>query len=142
MTRSGLAVFLPRFFGVGLDVIGDALDQRVRQALFDRAAAPGIFFDLRLSLLPSPSRRTPAGARSQSGRRFSSTSSTSSQQVLGNLFVDRELAGVHDAHVHAARNRVIEKRGVHRFAHDIVAAEGKRNVAHAAADFGVAAAWP
>ena len=56
------------------------------------------------------------------------------EQVGGNLFVDTEHAGIDDAHVHAGFDRVIEKRRVHRFAHRIVAAKRKRNIADTAAD--------
>ena len=44
------------------------------------------------------------------------------------------MSGVDDAHVHAGVDGVIEKRGVHRLAHGVVAAEGEGDVAHAAAD--------
>ncbi len=47
------------------------------------------------------------------------------QQVLGDLLVDLEHAGVDDAHVEPGLDRVIEKRRVHGLAHDIVAAEAK-----------------
>ena len=61
------------------------------------------------------------------------------QQLLGNLLVNGELAGVDDAHVHAGADRVIQKRRVHRLADDVVAAERKADVAHAAADFAAGA---
>ncbi len=56
------------------------------------------------------------------------------EQIRGNVLVHRELAGVDDAHVEAGLDRVIEKRGVHRLADDVVAAEREREVADAAAD--------
>ena len=69
-----------RFFGVDLDVGVDALDQRVREALLDGAVAPlfGLLFarddaaPAALSVSPNSTRRSVA-----SGRRLSSTSSTS-----------------------------------------------------------------
>ena len=54
------------------------------------------------------------------------------EQVLRDLFVDRELAGVDDAHRQAGVDGVVEKRGVHRLAHGLVAAERERDVADAA----------
>ena len=57
------------------------------------------------------------------------------QEILRNLFVDGQLSRIHDAHVQPGLDRVIQKRRVHRLAHGIVAAERKRNVADAAADF-------
>ena len=50
------------------------------------------------------------------------------------LFVNRELAGIDDRHVEPGPDGVIQKRRMHRFAHGVVAAKGKRNVADAAAD--------
>ncbi len=55
-------------------------------------------------------------------------------QVLGNLFVHAELAGVDDAHVHAGLYGVIQEHGVDGFAHRLVAAEGERHVGDAAGD--------
>ena len=55
------------------------------------------------------------------------------EQVLGDLLVDRELAGVDDPHVEAGADRVVEERRVHRLAHHVVAAEREREVGHAAA---------
>ena len=54
------------------------------------------------------------------------------EQVLRDVFVDHELPGIDDAHVHARLDRVIEERRVHRFAHHVVAAEREREVADAA----------
>jgi hypothetical protein len=47
-------------------------------------------------------------------------------QFRGDIVVKRELARVDDAHVHAGFDRVIEKHGVHRLSHRLVAAEGER----------------
>ena len=47
------------------------------------------------------------------------------------FFVDAELPGIDDAHRHARADRVVQERGVHRFAHRVVAAERERHVAHA-----------
>ena len=55
------------------------------------------------------------------------------EQILRNVFVDDQLAGIDDAHVEAGLDRMVEERRVHRFADDIVAAERERQVAHAAA---------
>ena len=69
-----------------------------------------------------------------SGRRFNSTSSTRSKQVLGNLFVHGQLSGVHNPHVQPGLDGVIEERRVHRFAHKVIAAKREGDVADAAAD--------
>ena len=54
------------------------------------------------------------------------------EQLLRDLLVDAELAGVDDAHRHAGPDRVVEERRVHRLAHRVVAAERERDVRHAA----------
>ena len=56
------------------------------------------------------------------------------QQLARDVVVDRQAAGVDDPHVESRVNRVVQERGVHRLAHDVVAAEGKRQVGHAAGD--------
>ena len=58
------------------------------------------------------------------------------QQVLGNLLIHRQHAGVDDAHVEAGLDGVVEERAVHRLAHGVVAAKAEGDVADAAADFG------
>ena len=58
-------------------------------------------------------------------------------QVRRQLLVDGQLPGVDDAHGQASVDGVVEEDGMDRFAHLVVAAEGKRNVADAAG--GVAA---
>ena len=63
-------------------------------------------------------------------------------QLFGDLVVDRELAGVDDAHVQAGVDGVVEERRVHGFADRVVAAERERDVAHAAGDLGTGAARP
>ena len=56
------------------------------------------------------------------------------EQILRDVLVDHQLAGVDDAHVHAGLDRVEQERRVHRLADDVVAAERERQVADAAAD--------
>ena len=56
------------------------------------------------------------------------------EQVLRDVLVDDELAGVDDAHVHAGLDGVVQERRVNRLAHHVVAAEREREVADAAAD--------
>ncbi len=121
---------LPHLLDVLLDELVDAFDQRVRQPLLDiaplampgprcAAGVPGPF-----TVSANSSSRSVA-----SGRRFSSTSSTRSSRSARNLFVDRQLAGVDDAHVQAGLDRVVQERRVHRLAHHVVAAERERDVA-------------
>ena len=55
------------------------------------------------------------------------------EQILRDVLVHGELPGVDDTHVEAGPNRVIEERRMNGFAHDVVSAECKRQVADAAA---------
>ena len=55
------------------------------------------------------------------------------EQLGLDVLVDRELAGVDDAHVEPGADRVVEERRVHRLAHDVVAAEREAEVRDAAA---------
>ena len=51
--------------------------------------------------------------------------------------IDRQLAGIDDAHVHARLYGMVEKHRVYRLAHRIVAAEGERHIGYAAGYEGV-----
>src|SRR5690606_14780864 len=55
-------------------------------------------------------------------------------ELRRNLGIDRELTRVDDSHIHAGFTGVVEEHRVHRLAYGIVAAEGKGDVADAAAD--------
>ena len=127
------AVLLPGLLGVLVNVLDDALDQRVAQALLDRALAPFLFGDFDLVLLLD---RLGEFDEALGGVRPAVEQHVlhQLQQVLRDLLIDRQHPGVHDAHVQPCPDGVIEKRRVHRLAHDVVAAEGEGNVADAAAD--------
>ncbi len=56
-------------------------------------------------------------------------------QFVGYFCIHRKLAGVDDTHVHPSFDGVVQKHGMHGFAHHVVAAEGETQVAHPAADF-------
>jgi hypothetical protein len=56
------------------------------------------------------------------------------EQILWNVFVDDQLAGVDDPHVEARFDGVEEKRRVDGLANHVVSAEGKRQIADPAAD--------
>ena len=58
-------------------------------------------------------------------------------QLRLDLLIHLEHAGIHDAHVHARRDGVIKKRGVHGLANLVVAAKAERDVRDAAADLRV-----
>src|SRR5919197_1382185 len=54
------------------------------------------------------------------------------QEILGDLLVDAELAGIDDAHVHARLNTMIKKGRMYSLAHDIIAAKREGDVADTA----------
>jgi len=56
-----------------------------------------------------------------SGRRLNSTSSTRSRQILRNVRIHTELAGIDDAHGHAGLDGMEQESGMDRFADRIVA---------------------
>ena len=103
-------------------MIDYAFDERVTQALLDRAGAPGIFSHFHFALLlhgigklDEPLGRIGPAVQQHIFNKL--------QQVFRNLFVDFEHSGIHDSHVEPGVDRVIQKRRMHRFAHDSVAAK-------------------
>ena len=105
MTVERLAVFQPRFLGVGVNVGINALHERVREAFFDRAFAP--FF---LDLLVGRSGARAGGFEflAVNHEAFGRVRTAIEQHVLDqllqlrlDLLINFQHAGVDDAHVHA-----------------------------------------
>ena len=122
----------PRLLGVLLDIVGDAVDQRVSQALLDRLLAPG---KVGLLLLPAAALVAFGRLEQAVGRVCAPIEDHVLDQVaqLGlDIVIKRKLPGIDDAHVHARLDRVVQEHRVHRFTHALVAAEGERQVRHAA----------
>ncbi len=125
--------FLARLLGVALDMFDDTFDERVRESFLDWRTAPRFIlrrdFSLRFHLLgeiDQPLGRVRPPVEEHILNQFA--------QRRVDLFVNGELPGVDDRHVEPGADGVIQKRGMHRFAHRVVAAKGERNVAHPAAD--------
>ena len=133
--RQRPAVLLPGLLGVLLDERVDAPHEGVRQPLLDRALPPGVL-DRRPLLLRLHRLREGDQPLGGVGPAVQQHVLDPLQQVLRDLLVDRELAGVDDAHVEAGLDGVVEEGRVHRLAHRVVAAEGERDVADAAAHLG------
>ena len=102
------------------------------KTLFDRFYPPGFIFNWRLAFrfhtfreIDQPFSRVVASIQKHVFNALA--------QLRLDLFVNRELSGVDNSHVEPGADRVKKERGVHRFAHGVVAAKRKRNVAHAAA---------
>ena len=135
ITSSGRVDGLAHFLGVLDHVLVDAVDQRVLQPFAHRQFAPG-------------QRRCRCPVRASALVLFGDL-----QQALGRVraavehhvldalaqfgievVVDRQRAGVDDAHVHAGLDRVVQEHRVDRLAHGVVAAERERHVGDAAGD--------
>ena len=132
--------FAVGLFGVDLDEVGDAVHQGVRQALrhgnrgvgratpgqlggFIASRAFGVFGDLDQAFC-------------RIGAAIQHHVFDALAQLRLQVIIDADHAGVHDAHVHAGLDRVVQKHGVDGFAHRVVAPEAERHVADAARDFG------
>ena len=126
--------------GVVDDELGDAVHQRVAEAVADRhrrlgRAAPVVALALVL------------GAALRGLGHFDQALSGIGPAVEHHVFhpfaqhrlqvvVHPDHAGVDDAHVHAGLDRVVQEHGVDRFAHRVVAAKAEAHVAHAARHLG------
>ena len=125
-----------QLLGVGHDVVVDALDQGVGDALPDGIATPlleggpGLFRcgveavgDLEQSLggVGTPVEDDVLDAFAQLGI---------------DLVVDHQGTGIDDAHVHAGADRVVKEDRVDRLAHGVVAPEGEGDIGDAAGDEG------
>ena len=120
---------LARLLGVGDDELVHALDQRMLQPLLDRPAAPfGVLRlgDLAGALVLGRELEQPLGGV---GIAVEDHVLAGVAQLLRDLVVDLELAGIDDAHVHARLDGVVEEHRVHGLAHRLVAAEGEGEVA-------------
>ncbi len=114
------------------------IDQRVGDPLIDRLFAPGEI--LGLGFLAGRA----AIALGDGQQALRSIRAAVENDILADLaqlgidlVVDRELAGVDDAHVHPRLDGVVEEHRVHRLAHRLVSAEGERQVRDAARDMRV-----
>ena len=130
-----LLVFQPRFFNVLIDVVDNAFDQSMFQTFFNRAVPPGVILRLDFAFFVY---RIGECEQSFGGIRSAIQQDVFDkfEKIFRDFFVHGELAGIDDSHVESRSDRVIEKCRMHGFAHGVVAAERKRNVADAAADFG------
>ena len=131
-----------RGLGVLVDVFGDALDQGVRQALGHRPGAP-----LQILLLYGGAVPTVVVGNGQQplGGVLAAIEDYifhAVPQLLRQVVIDGQLAGVDDAHVHARLDGVVEENGVDGLAHRVVAAEGEGDIGNTAGDQGVGQGAP
>ncbi len=128
----GACALLAALLGVLHDEGGDALDQRVLEALVHRQIAPFLglgFLDGAIALVLVGDLQQRLGA---AGAAVEHHVLDRVAQLLRDLVVDLQLAGVDDAHGQARLDRMEQEHRVDRFAHRVVAAEGERHVGHAA----------
>ena len=121
-----------RLLGVLLDEVDDAVHERVLEPLADGRLAPR---EIQLAL-----RRRALDGRGEGDEPVGRVRPPVVEDVLDvleqvgrDVLVDDELAGVDDPHVEPGLDRVVEERGVHRLADDVVAAEREGEVRDAAA---------
>ena len=124
----------PRFLGVGLDPRIQAVHQRVAQAFAHRQPAPAQVLGLLLAL---PALETVGDLQQALGAVAAAVEHhvlDAPAQVGVEVVVQRQRAGVDDAHVHAGADRVVQEHHVDRLPHRLVAAEAEADVRHAAGD--------
>ena len=124
-------VLLPRLLGVLLDEVDDAVHERVRQPFLDRTFAPR-----QVQLADDAASLDGLGERHHALGRVRAPVEDDVldvfQQVLRDVVVHGQLAGVHDGHVQARGARVVQERRMDRLAHRLVAAEREGQVGDAA----------
>ena len=140
----GLIVLLQGLVEVFLQVVSDALDQGILQALLHAALAPrgtgcvlchGVVC---LALLSLGLHLLSHGYQPLGGIWTAVEDDVLNmlQQVGRQVGIEYRRGRVDNTHVHALGDGVVEEDGMHRLAQVVVAAEGEGEVAHAAADVG------
>ena len=121
------------FFGIFNDEVRHPINQRMDEPFADGASAPRGFLFLFLDLAFNPGRKSDQSI-SRVGPPVKQDILNMGQQIGRNPVINRELARVHDRHIEARADGVIEERRVHRLAHGVVAAKRKRHVTESTAD--------
>src|SRR5690606_17190031 len=128
----GTRALLAAFLGVFNDKGSDALDQRVLQTLFHRQRAPLLVFHF----LDGAAAAVVLGDGQQRlgaiGIAIEHHVLDGVTQLLGNLVVDFQLAGVDDTHGQAVADCMQQEYRVNRLAYRVVATEGEGHVGYAA----------
>ena len=118
-------------FGVINDVGCNALDQRVLEALFNRPFTPGQILLLSLAAFALVA----FGDFQQAiGGIIPAIQDNVLNQFLElrvDLIVNHQLAWVHDTHVHAGLDGVVQEHGMNGLPYHVIAAEREGHVAHA-----------
>ena len=127
--------------GVLLDELVDPVHERVLEALLDGGLAPR-----EVELLLHGAALDGLGERDHALGRVGPPVEDDVldvfEQVRRDVLVKRDLSRVHDRHVEAGGDRVVQERRVDRLAHGVVPAEAEREVRDAARDLDARAAAP
>mmetsp|Transcript_27462 Transcript_27462/g.56288 ORF Transcript_27462/g.56288 Transcript_27462/m.56288 type:complete len:1189 (+) Transcript_27462:341-3907(+) len=136
-------LILACLLGIGLDELVNALEKRVDEAVLARPRAPLRSLLDSLAVVAASLERSDAlllrlRAVEQLLRRVGvlvehGILAHHTQRLL-DVVVDREVAGVHDRHVHAGLDGVVEEDRVHGLTDDLEAAEGEGEVGKSARD--------
>ena len=126
-----------RVLGIGLDIFGDAVHQRVAEPLLDRPFAPGQILLFGLLLLAAEFFRERQQPFGRAGVAVEDDVFAGLAQLRIDVVIDDHLPGIDDAHIHAGLDGVIQEHRMHRLAHRLVAAERERQVRDAAGNMGV-----
>ena len=124
----------PRLFHIFVDEIADAVHQRMAEPRINILLAPTEVGRLLLAACAAVAVgdfQQPLGGILAAVKQHILDAV---QQVIGNILIDGQLAGIDDAHIHAGADRVIEKSRMHGFPHPVVAAERERHVGKTARD--------
>ncbi len=124
---------LPGFFRVEFDEFVDTLDQRMLEPLVHRQCAPCLVF----LFLDRPALAAVTVREGQQAVRGAGI--TGQNHILDhvpqfgrNIFINRQLTGIDDTHIHAVTDGVVQEYRMDRLAHGIVAPEREGNIRHAA----------
>ena len=117
-----LAQLQPRLLGVGFDELNLSVQHGVSEPLFDGSLAPRQVL-LALGACAGDGLRELDQPLSGVRPAIEDDVFDQLEQVLRNVLVDNQLAGVDDAHVQPGLDRVVEERRMDRLAHAVVAAE-------------------
>ena len=117
-------------FGIRLDELVDPMDQRVLEPIIDRLFSP--FEILSRGLFGSGAfEGLGQGQHSLCGVRTAIEQHVLDmfEKLLGDVFVDGQLSGVDDPHIHPSLDRMVKKSRMHRFSDHFVATEREADVA-------------
>ena len=120
----------PRLLDIGLDVVGDPLEEGVLETCLDVEVAPGVG-------LGSVAGVTVLHLLGKLDQPVGGVGAAVEEDILDpleelriDLLIDGQLPRIDDPHLHPGTDGVVEEGGVHRLADGVIATEGEGDVAH------------